>query len=65
MNHTHATNPHPTAPMRGIRVVDLSTMLAGPLAVSMLADQGADVIKVEAPEGDTSRPSLRSTVTPA
>ena len=55
MNRTHATHPHPTAPMRGIRVVDLSTMLAGPLAVSMLADQGADVIKVEAPEGDTSR----------
>lgn len=45
-----------TGPLAGIRVVDLSTILAGPLACQILGDYGADVIKVEHPtKGDGMR----------
>ena len=42
-------------PLAGVRVVELARILAGPWAGQMLADLGADVVKVEAPEGDDTR----------
>jgi crotonobetainyl-CoA:carnitine CoA-transferase CaiB-like acyl-CoA transferase len=43
------------SPLRGVRIVEQGTFITGPCAAMMLADLGADVIKVESPEGDPYR----------
>ena len=44
-----------SGPLSGIKIIDLSSVISGPVATVLLADQGADVIKVEAPQGDIVR----------
>lgn len=55
---TEATEPSGAGPLKGVRVVEFAQVIAGPLAGTLMADLGADVVHVEAPVGGDSARSM-------
>jgi crotonobetainyl-CoA:carnitine CoA-transferase CaiB-like acyl-CoA transferase len=48
-------NATPAGPLAGVKVIDLTSVMMGPYATMILGDYGADIVKVESPEGDVMR----------
>ena len=47
--------PPAGGPLEGVRILDIGSLIAGPFTATLLAELGADVVKVEQPSGDSSR----------
>ncbi|MFT5449333.1 MAG: crotonobetainyl-CoA:carnitine CoA-transferase CaiB-like acyl-CoA transferase [Gammaproteobacteria bacterium] len=60
----HAMDTAKAEPLHGVRILDLTHLIAGPFCTMQFADAGADVIKVEVPDGEISRHRVPSLSTP-